>query len=71
MRARAERADGEATRQDREAEAEYLQQEAEIAEIVASYQRLERIVSSHLQSVQRVTATGHKQESSRSQSSFV
>jgi kinetochore protein Nuf2 len=53
VKARVERAEGEALRIEREAEADEVAQEQERADMVSTYQRLERGVVSHLQDVRR------------------
>lgn len=53
VRSRSERSEGEALRLERESEAESIAQDQERADMVASYQKLERIVVSHLQSLRR------------------
>mmetsp|Transcript_18661 Transcript_18661/g.41528 ORF Transcript_18661/g.41528 Transcript_18661/m.41528 type:complete len:178 (+) Transcript_18661:512-1045(+) len=52
--ARVERQEGEAERLDHEIVAESRTQESEIEDITSSYQRLERVVVTHLKDLQRV-----------------
>lgn len=51
--ARAERQQGEVARLEQEMSAEARAQETEVADITESYQRLEKVVSAHLQALQR------------------
>lgn len=54
VRSRAERVDLDVARLEKEYDAENQQYDNEIADITQSYKKLERIVSSHLQGLQRV-----------------
>ncbi len=51
--ARAERQQGEVSRLEQEMTAETRAQEAEVADITASYHRLEKVVVAHLQGLQK------------------
>lgn len=58
VRARQERVDGEISRLDQESEAETRANEQEMAEMAASYHRLEKVVVTHLRHLQHMTGSG-------------
>lgn len=57
MKSKAERVEGEAIRIEKEMEAEHLSQEQEIEDIKITYQKLEKKVIHHLQSLRKVLDT--------------
>ena len=61
MRSQLDRAEGEAVRIERECAAEQEAHEQSLADIVASYSRLERMVVNHLKGLQRVIGAGEGQ----------
>lgn len=53
MTARAERQQGEVARLEQELTSEARAQETEVSDVTESYQRLEKVVSAHLQALQK------------------
>lgn len=62
MRLQLDRAEGETVRMERECAAEQEAHEQTLADITASYNRLERLVVNHLKGLQRVIGAGEGQE---------
>ena len=62
MRLQLDRAEGETVRIERECAAEQEAHEQTLADITASYNRLERLVVNHLKGLQRVIGAGEGQE---------
>ncbi len=65
VKAKVERVEGETARLEREMDAEQVEQDQEVADIKASYHKLEKKVISHLQTLRKALET-HSAIASRS-----